>query len=289
MDEIRFDSLTRSLTTAGSRRRALVATLGGTLGLLGWQGGDDTAAHNPSKGCKKKSGKAKKKCLKQAKAHNATHTVAAAPPPPNPCDVCPSGCTFKKVQAAIDAENPQLSIVRVCPGTYVGDLLITRSLTLIGAGDGDDPSTNTILQGSGTTSVVTVAGGSSTTTIENVRVTGGAGAYVGGGILNNFSTLTVTNCTVTGNRVNLNGGGIDNTSGTMTLNGCTVTNNDAANNGGGIGNSGTTTLNGCTVSGNRATNAGGIFNFDGTVTLNTSVVSGNTPNNCNPPIAGCTG
>ena len=35
MHAIRFDSLTRSLTTAGSRRGALGALLVGTLGLLG--------------------------------------------------------------------------------------------------------------------------------------------------------------------------------------------------------------------------------------------------------------
>ena len=42
MDGHRFDTLTRSLSTPGSRRHALVAVLGGTVGLLGvhssWEG-----------------------------------------------------------------------------------------------------------------------------------------------------------------------------------------------------------------------------------------------------------
>jgi hypothetical protein len=73
MDADRFDSLTRSLTAAGSRRRALAIALGGALAaLLGYQV-EEIDAHDPSKKCKKKSGKQKKKCLKKAKKHNATH------------------------------------------------------------------------------------------------------------------------------------------------------------------------------------------------------------------------
>ena len=66
-----------------------------------------------------------------------------------PCDVCPSGCAFTSVQAAIDFNAPQLQTIRVCAGTYAGDLTIERSLTLIGAGDAQDAASNTILQGSG--------------------------------------------------------------------------------------------------------------------------------------------
>jgi hypothetical protein len=53
MDPSRFDTLIRSLTTTGtgSRRGALAALLGGTLGLLGLT---DIAARKKSKGKKKK-------------------------------------------------------------------------------------------------------------------------------------------------------------------------------------------------------------------------------------------
>ena len=91
MDASRFDRLTRSLSTADSRRRVLGGLLLGALGLLGSQGVEDAAAHNPLASCKKKSGKAKKKCVKKAKAHNATHTVAAPPPPPPPPPTCTDG------------------------------------------------------------------------------------------------------------------------------------------------------------------------------------------------------
>jgi hypothetical protein len=76
MDGSRFDSLTRSLNAAISRRRAVGGLLSGSLSLLGWGSGPDAAAHDLLPGCKKKKGKQKKKCLKKARKHNLTHTTA---------------------------------------------------------------------------------------------------------------------------------------------------------------------------------------------------------------------
>jgi hypothetical protein len=81
MDDSRFDSLARSLGTAGSRRRALGGLLAGTLGILGWHDGDESAAHDLKAKCKKKSGEAKKKCFKKAKKHKAAHAGEAPPGP----------------------------------------------------------------------------------------------------------------------------------------------------------------------------------------------------------------
>jgi hypothetical protein len=44
MEADRFDTLTRTLATAGSRRRALVATLGGALGMFGLVHSDEAQA-----------------------------------------------------------------------------------------------------------------------------------------------------------------------------------------------------------------------------------------------------
>ena len=85
MDESHFDSLVVSLIVPGSRRRALAGLLTGTLGMLGWRGGDEIAAHDLKATGKKKSGEAKKRCLKKAKKHAAQH--AAEPPPLS----CPEG------------------------------------------------------------------------------------------------------------------------------------------------------------------------------------------------------
>jgi hypothetical protein len=63
MDADRFDALSRSLTSAGSRRRALTGLLSGALGLFG-ASVEETAA----KKCKKiKNKKKRKKCLAKAK------------------------------------------------------------------------------------------------------------------------------------------------------------------------------------------------------------------------------
>src|SRR5215213_1050363 len=58
MDADRFDALSRSLTTARSRRGALASLLGGTLGLVGLA---ETEAKKKCPPCKKaKNGKCKK-------------------------------------------------------------------------------------------------------------------------------------------------------------------------------------------------------------------------------------
>jgi hypothetical protein len=93
MDDSRFDALARSLTEGRSRRVALGGLLIGTLGLLGvqWEAAE---AHNPLKACKKKSGDAKKKCVKKVKKHNATHT---SPPIVHPDAQCRGGSIFSGI------------------------------------------------------------------------------------------------------------------------------------------------------------------------------------------------
>ena|SRR5215216_7294691 len=58
MDDDRFDTLTRSLTVVGSRRRAMTGGLGSVLSLLGLAQSDETVA---------KSGKCKPACGECAK------------------------------------------------------------------------------------------------------------------------------------------------------------------------------------------------------------------------------
>jgi hypothetical protein len=69
MDAVRFDALTRTLTAAGSRRRALALAVSGMLApLLGLR---ETDARKSLKKCKKIDNKKKrKKCIKKAKRAN---------------------------------------------------------------------------------------------------------------------------------------------------------------------------------------------------------------------------
>jgi hypothetical protein len=80
MDGFAFDHLTKRLTLARSRRRALGGLLVGGLDLLG-RAPEGAQAHDPTKNCKKKSGKQKKQCLKKAKKHNAAHARETPPSP----------------------------------------------------------------------------------------------------------------------------------------------------------------------------------------------------------------
>jgi hypothetical protein len=276
MDPTRFDLLATSLTTVGSRRRVLTAVVSGALAPLVAR--TPTAAHSPRRRCHKTSGKHQNRCRKNAKKHNPLH--------PPPCDVCSSGCPFTTVQAAINATSPQLSTIRVCPGTYVGNLSIERPLTVIGAGDGADPATNTILQGTGVYPVVSLY--LVAVTLQRLRITGSHD----GGIFN-AGMLTLTDSTVVGNTTSIKGGGIFNTVvATLTLTGSTITANSSEERGGGIYNHGaTTTLDAASrVIGNTAaadprdpdhSGGGGIYNEAGAVTLSSAAnVSGNTPDQC---------
>lgn len=74
MESQRFDALGRVLAGSPSRRRALLALAGGALGLLGGVGAEQASAHNALKACRrKKTPKARAKCKKQARKHNARH------------------------------------------------------------------------------------------------------------------------------------------------------------------------------------------------------------------------
>ncbi len=158
------------------------------------------------------------------------------------CDVCPGAgnCTYESPQQAIEAgytAGASEITARICPGTYtrVYKHVHEPDVTLIGAGDGNDPASNTILDDPGTNDpnppdwVARFEGG--TSTLRGVRVTGGTG----GGVLNNFATLSVADCTITENAIASQGGGIQN-NGVLNVTNVRVEGNSAANEGGGIFN-----------------------------------------------------
>ncbi|MFN8661548.1 MAG: hypothetical protein U0075_06630 [Thermomicrobiales bacterium] len=200
------------------------------------------------------------------------------------CDVCAQGCTYTTPQAAID-DATVTTTIRICPGTYgrIYKHTIDPDVTLIGAGDGTDAASNTILTDPGDDGhVARFEGG--TSTLRRTRVTGGNG----GGVLNNFATLTMIDCTVSNNTARPGGfvgGGIEN-NGALSLTNVNVENNTAVTQGGGIYNfSGNTiTFTGSNlVANNKLTdNVGtppgsGIFN-DGTIIgLDTVTIRDNDP------------
>ena len=144
-----------------------------------------------------------------------------------------------------------------------GELLITKSITIIGPGANLLEVTRTSgvfrifhvgISGQ-PGAIVTISGIAITnghSVLDNVEVTSG----VGGGIVNFNATLTVSNCIIN-----------DNTATASTLQGS----------GGGIGNflSGNLTVDGCTFSGNNANFGGAIYNVKSLVLKNSTLSANN--------------
>jgi hypothetical protein len=135
------------------------------------------------------------------------------------CEVCASGCAFSSLQAAIDAADSGATIT-ICPGAYSGAFTIGNDVTLAGAGDGADATSNTILDGQQQNTVITVNQGP-TVTLRGLRIINGA-ALSGGGIANQ-GTLSVTGCTLTSNSA-AQGGAAYNNGGTLTFTQSSISN-----------------------------------------------------------------
>lgn len=266
MDDNCFDRFTRFLSPGGSRRGVLAGLGSGLLAALPLAlGGEDAAAKKKGK-CKKKrkkkNGKKKRKCKdKGCTPTSCPRDQLCHAGTCHTCDVlCPGGsCAVAGLQAAIDAPGVTLY---VCPGRYTGQLTFdpTAPLTLIGAGDGADSETSTILDGHGDGRVVTIFSAAAAITLKDLRITGGRDNY-GGGIHHAGTMLTMSDCTVTGNTADIYGGGIwNNTDSRLEMTRCTVRDNHAPSgggNGGGIITSGTLTLTDCLIEDNDAGGGGG--------------------------------
>ncbi len=165
-----------------------------------------------------------------------------------------------------------------------GELLVTKSVTIIGPGPG-----NLAVDGNAASRVFHITN-AVTVTISSLTITNGHTAGLnfpddaGGGIYNDHATLTVSDCTLIGNSATGSGGGIDNF-GMLTIANSTLSGNSAGYGGGGIYNDGRTgsaslTVVDSTLSLNRAVSGGGIWN-DGnngsaTLTVSNSTLSGNS-------------
>lgn len=193
-----------------------------------------------------------------------------------PCDVLFDGDSVTSGET-LQEHLTTGGAIRVCPGRYQHNFVLSANVTLLGAGDGEDEATSTILDagGSGSTLVGNVG---VTASMQGVRITGG-NERLGGGIFSD-GRLTLTACTVSDNDAELGGGiytsfaGI----GQLALIDCRVTENRASRHGGGIHNNNisTTRLSGCTFSENRSTeDGGGIYNNGGSFEITGSVISGN--------------
>jgi hypothetical protein len=189
-----------------------------------------------------------------------------------PLTVCPHGCAYTSIQAAIDAA-PSGTTITIGRGTYREQLTIDNDLTLLGSG-----ADGTIIDGggahdSGSPRATVVVFPGSTARLAGVTLTGGSR----GGL---FTTgaLTLENSVVAGNRSQTTCGGVcngDRGVGTLTIKNTTIRDNTAPQgSGAGIENDGALTLLTSTVSGNAAAfQGGGILNWETMTIANSRIVA----------------
>jgi hypothetical protein len=148
-------------------------------------------------------------------------------------------------------------------------------VNLIGAGEGNDPTSDTILDGNGSGRVVLMPAGTEPVEVRRLRITGGNTPGIfplrdGAGVANFGTSLRMTDCTVAGNTMSgIGGGGIfADTPATLEMSRCTVRENLSLDIGGGMVTSGTTTVTDCLIEANHGDRGGGgIGVFNGTTTL----------------------
>jgi predicted outer membrane repeat protein len=193
------------------------------------------------------------------------------------CDVTFDGDAISS-GATLQDRLDEGGTVRVCPGRYEHRYELSASVTVIGAGDGDDAETSTILDGGGSGRTLFVENGADVS-LQGVRITGGS-ANLGAGVRNNGG-LTLTSCTISGNVASELGGGIyaaNNASGSLKLIDCRVTENTAVR-GGGLDNNAISaiTISRCSFTKNRSGSqgGGGIYNNSGTIHITNSQIIGN--------------
>jgi hypothetical protein len=178
--------------------------------------------------------------------------------------VCPSGCEFTTIAAALQ-EAGDGDVVTVGEGIYAGGVAIDKNIDLRGAG-----RDKTTIQGTSEASVIRV-GTRANVAIEGVTITGGGGSSTrlgatgGGGILNE-GELTLSDSVVRGNTVaNGEGGGIySHASKPLTIRNSVIEANQATDGGGVYVRNGDVVMEDTTVADNRSTrNGGGIVDAGG--------------------------
>src|ERR1051326_4143521 len=187
-------------------------------------------------------------------------------------------------QAIIDAcTNGTINFALALNGKIItltnGELVINKNLSIVGNGP-----TNLTVSGNAAGRIFRVTNGNSTVNISGLSISNGnAGAFYGGGILNQGTgSVHVAFCSLSGNTAAA-GGAIANTNhGRFILTESAVFNNSAMIAGGGILglDSGSLVINNSTISSNIAVGflglGGGGLASEGSVAINNSTISSNT-------------
>ncbi|MEX2236936.1 MAG: choice-of-anchor Q domain-containing protein [Dehalococcoidia bacterium] len=208
-------------------------------------------------------------------------------PAPGACT--PAHCSLREAIKAANAD-PDVSIVNIPDlgpagadtlmltrtgalenANVSGDLDILTSLTIKGMG-----ASNTIIDGNGAATLdrVVQADCFCPVRLQQVTLTGGAGASGAGLYVGGANNVTLIRVTIDDNHASGNGGGINNFEGQLYAENSTISGNSASQDGGGIYNFGLTQLVNVTVAGNTAVRGGGASN-PGDLTVANGTFHGN--------------
>ncbi len=170
------------------------------------------------------------------------------------------GAPYQSISAAVTAAAPGDSVL-VSAGTYAETLVISKGVSIIGAGT--DVCTIDA-QGTGMSAVGFYAG-SSSAVISGFTITGGSGTTDdsgrswGGGVYCVSASPVVEDCLITGNTANY-GAGIAAYLASPTVLDCVIRGNTAGFFGGGLmAREGSPTVNSCVIHSNTASNGDGLF------------------------------
>jgi len=215
--------------------------------------------------------------------------------------VCPSGCTYSSVQAAVDAANPG-DIIKVAQGTYsdvhtrtvwsstvvTQVVFINKSVTIRGGYTSSDWNTPdpeahpTILDANGAGRVVTIIGSGIAPTLRGLRITGGqAGESLldrGGGVYVDGAGGVISDCLIYSNTVSYYGGGVYISSSNAELTGNTVVSNTVTAPGDGAGahiSSGSPLLERNVIRGNKTAYGAGGVSCNSSARLIGNIITGN--------------
>jgi hypothetical protein len=168
---------------------------------------------------------------------------------------------YSSIQAAIDAAAPGVDVVLVEDGTYSGNLLVEKAITI----KSENGAEHCVIDCAGSGVGVTFRGpGANGAVLSGFKITGGNAAW--GGAIACFQASPIISDCVMENNVASYGGGlfVKNVSASdpsPTLIGCTIANNTATKRGGGVflHTYASPSFYNCLIAGNSASEYGGAF------------------------------
>lgn len=146
------------------------------------------------------------------------------------CRACEVVCTGNPVACGSQLSQELLNsgTIHVCPGRYAGNFEIAANTTLIGAGSGDDPARNTVLDARDNGRVLKITDAVTQVKLVGLRLTGGnvENTDLGGAILALSAHVQAERCALVANKA-LYGGAMY-LGGRLQLTESLVTDNSAA-------------------------------------------------------------